>query len=77
MAIEIAAHITGTGTFDFTALTQLKIDPDTQKWLFLGFFIAFVFRASVPFGTESRIAFSSSSAHSTRHVSGRSLRGQR
>jgi NADH-quinone oxidoreductase subunit M len=41
----VSAHITGTGTFDFTALTQLKIDPDTQKWLFLGFFIAFAIKA--------------------------------
>ena len=48
----VSAHITGTGSFDFTALTQLKIDPDTQKWLFLGFFIAFAIKAPlVPFHT--------------------------
>ena len=48
----VSARLTGTGTFDFTALTQLHIDPDTQKWLFLGFFIAFAIKAPlVPFHT--------------------------
>jgi len=44
--------ITGTGTFDFTALAQLQIDPQLQKWLFAGFFIAFAIKAPlVPFHT--------------------------
>jgi len=48
----VSARITGVGTFDFTALANLNIDPDTQKWLFLGFFIAFAIKAPlVPFHT--------------------------
>lgn len=48
----VSARITGTGTFDFTTLANLSIDPDTQKWLFLGFFIAFAIKAPlVPFHT--------------------------
>jgi len=35
----------GSPTFDLTALSQLSIDPTTQKWLFLGFFIAFAIKA--------------------------------
>jgi len=36
----------GTGTFDFTTLvTQLNMDPGTQKLLFLGFFVAFAIKA--------------------------------
>jgi NADH-quinone oxidoreductase subunit M len=42
----------GTGTFDFTALAGLTIDPNTQKWLFVGFFVAFAIKAPlVPFHT--------------------------
>src|SRR6478735_1088954 len=33
------------GTFDFTALIGLDIDPGTQKLLFLGFFFAFAIKA--------------------------------
>ena len=48
----VSARITGTGTFDFTSLANLNIDADTQKWLFLGFFIAFAIKAPlVPFHT--------------------------
>ncbi|NUS72144.1 MAG: NADH-quinone oxidoreductase subunit M [Corynebacteriales bacterium] len=42
----------GDGTFSFEQLTQLDIDPTTQRWLFLGFFIAFAIKAPlVPFHT--------------------------
>lgn len=42
----------GIGTFDFTTLTQLNLDPGTQKLLFLGFFIAFAIKAPLwPFHT--------------------------
>jgi NADH-quinone oxidoreductase subunit M len=35
----------GQGTFDYAALIGLDISQDTQKWLFLGFFIAFAIKA--------------------------------
>ncbi|MEY4311671.1 MAG: hypothetical protein RLZZ571_441 [Actinomycetota bacterium] len=42
----------GNGTFDFTALAGLNMDPATQKILFLGFFFAFAVKAPmVPFHT--------------------------
>jgi NADH-quinone oxidoreductase subunit M len=42
----------GEGTFAFDALRQLDIDPDVQKLLFLGFFLAFAIKAPlVPFHT--------------------------
>jgi NADH-quinone oxidoreductase subunit M len=42
----------GEGTFAFDALRQLEIDPDVQKLLFLGFFLAFAIKAPlVPFHT--------------------------
>lgn len=42
----------GEGTFDFTALVGLNLDPATQKLLFLGFFFAFAVKAPmVPFHT--------------------------
>ncbi|TYP89666.1 NADH-quinone oxidoreductase subunit M [Blastococcus xanthinilyticus] len=42
----------GEGTFAFDALRQLEIDPDVQKLLFLGFFVAFAIKAPlVPFHT--------------------------
>ena len=42
----------GEGTFDFTALAGLNLDPATQKLLFLGFFFAFAVKAPmVPFHT--------------------------
>jgi NADH-quinone oxidoreductase subunit M len=48
----VSGDITGQGTFDFTQLAALSIDPNTQKWLFAGFFIAFAIKAPlVPFHT--------------------------
>lgn len=48
----VSARELGAGTFDYTALTQLHIDPATQKMLFLGFFFAFAVKAPmVPFHT--------------------------
>ncbi len=48
----VSGDLTGTGTFDFTSLAALVIDPNTQKWLFAGFFIAFAIKAPlVPFHT--------------------------
>jgi NADH-quinone oxidoreductase subunit M len=42
----------GAGTFDITALTKLHIDAHLQRWLFLGFFIAFAIKAPLwPFHT--------------------------
>ncbi len=42
----------GNGTFDFSALAALNLDPGTQKLLFLGFFFAFAVKAPmVPFHT--------------------------
>jgi NADH-quinone oxidoreductase subunit M len=35
----------GAPTFDVTELTALNIDPHLQRWLFLGFFIAFAIKA--------------------------------
>jgi NADH-quinone oxidoreductase subunit M len=40
------------GTFLFSQLTHLALSPTSQKWLFLGFFIAFAIKAPVwPFHT--------------------------
>ncbi len=48
----VSGDLTGHGTFDFTSLAALTIAPDTQKWLFAGFFIAFAIKAPlVPFHT--------------------------
>jgi NADH-quinone oxidoreductase subunit M len=48
----VSGDLLGTGTFDFTQLVGLDIDENTQKWLFLGFFIAFAIKAPlVPFHT--------------------------
>lgn len=48
----VSVNELGVGTFDFTTLTNLNIDPGTQKLLFLGFFIAFAIKAPlVPFHT--------------------------
>ena len=42
----------GHGTFDWQQLTQLKMSTDTERWLFLGFFIAFAIKAPFfPFHT--------------------------
>ncbi|HEV7654725.1 MAG TPA: NADH-quinone oxidoreductase subunit M [Mycobacteriales bacterium] len=43
---------TSTRTFDFATLVGGSIDPGLQKWLFLGFFVAFAIKAPlVPFHT--------------------------
>src|SRR5215467_9567628 len=40
------------GTFLFGPLTHLVLSPDTQRWLFLGFFVAFAIKAPLwPFHT--------------------------
>jgi NADH-quinone oxidoreductase subunit M len=40
------------GTFLFTQLSHLTLSPTSQKWLFLGFFVAFAIKAPVwPFHT--------------------------
>jgi NADH-quinone oxidoreductase subunit M len=48
----VSADQLGVGTFDFATLRQLDIGPDTQKLLFLGFFVAFAIKAPLfPFHT--------------------------
>jgi NADH-quinone oxidoreductase subunit M len=48
----VSARETGQGTFDFLSLVGLDMDPNTQKMLFLGFFIAFAIKAPLwPFHT--------------------------
>jgi NADH-quinone oxidoreductase subunit M len=48
----VSVHQLGHGTFDFAALRQMHISEGTQKWLFLGFFIAFAIKAPLfPFHT--------------------------
>ena len=48
----VSAQVTGTGTFDFGVLVGIDIDPDMQKLLFLGFFLAFAIKAPLwPFHT--------------------------
>jgi NADH-quinone oxidoreductase subunit M len=41
----VSADQLGAGTFDYAALVGLDIPVETQKWLFLGFFIAFAIKA--------------------------------
>jgi NADH-quinone oxidoreductase subunit M len=48
----VSARQTGHGTFDYAQLVGLHIDPNTQKWLFVGFFAAFAIKAPLwPFHT--------------------------
>ncbi len=48
----VSADLLGEGTFDLQALRRLEIEPATQRWLFLGFFIAFAIKAPLfPFHT--------------------------
>jgi NADH-quinone oxidoreductase subunit M len=48
----VSANATGTGTFDYLSLVGLDIDENTQKVLFLGFFLAFAIKAPLwPFHT--------------------------
>src|ERR1700728_4477856 len=47
-----SAHGGHPGTFLFTGLTHVTFSPTVQKWLFLGFFIAFAIKAPLwPFHT--------------------------
>jgi NADH-quinone oxidoreductase subunit M len=53
----------GTGTFDYQVLTNLHMDGNTQKLLFLGFFVAFAVKAPLwPFHTWLPDASSESTA---------------
>ena len=48
----VSAAGPGGGTFDFVQLRQLTLDPATERWLFLGFFVAFAIKAPLwPFHT--------------------------
>lgn len=48
----ISKNQLGAGTFDITALRKLHFDPNVERWLFLGFFIAFAVKAPLwPFHT--------------------------
>jgi NADH-quinone oxidoreductase subunit M len=57
LAAVIALYVYSTrggqpGTFLFSQLTHLALSPDTQRWLFLGFFVAFAIKAPLwPFHT--------------------------
>ena len=57
LAAVIALYVYSTrgghpGTFLFSPLTHLVISPQAQKWLFLGFFVAFAIKAPLwPFHT--------------------------
>jgi NADH-quinone oxidoreductase subunit M len=52
IGIFVVSLHSGSGTFDVTALSHLKIIHSTQNWLFLGFFIAFAIKAPLfPFHT--------------------------
>jgi NADH-quinone oxidoreductase subunit M len=41
----VSARELGAPTFDMATLAGLSLDPATQRWLFLGFFIAFAIKA--------------------------------
>ena len=48
----VSSHQLGQGTFAFAKLAGMPIDQATERWLFLGFFIAFAIKAPlVPFHT--------------------------
>jgi NADH-quinone oxidoreductase subunit M len=48
----VSGDLLGAGTFSFAELAALDIDADLQKWLFLGFFVAFAIKAPLfPFHT--------------------------
>jgi NADH-quinone oxidoreductase subunit M len=44
-AATAEASDTGIGTFDITKLAAMELDPELQKILFLGFFVAFAIKA--------------------------------
>ncbi len=48
----VSSHQLGHGTFAFSELAGMSMDPGTEKLLFLGFFVAFAIKAPlVPFHT--------------------------
>jgi NADH-quinone oxidoreductase subunit M len=48
----VSSHQLGRGTFAFAKLAGMPMDPATERWLFLGFFVAFAIKAPlVPFHT--------------------------
>jgi NADH-quinone oxidoreductase subunit M len=52
LAAVIGLWVVGGKTFDWAALTQIDIQTGTERWLFLGFFIAFAIKAPFfPFHT--------------------------
>jgi NADH-quinone oxidoreductase subunit M len=52
IALYVQSTHSGPGTFLFAPLTHLVLSATTQKWLFLGFFIAFAIKAPLwPFHT--------------------------
>src|SRR5690606_1772446 len=52
LAAVIGLWVVGGRTFDWQALTEIDISTGTERWLFLGFFIAFAITAPfVPFHT--------------------------
>jgi NADH-quinone oxidoreductase subunit M len=52
LAAVIGLWVVGGHTFDWQALTQIDMSTGTERWLFLGFFIAFAIKAPFfPFHT--------------------------
>ncbi|WP_091561123.1 NADH-quinone oxidoreductase subunit M [Micromonospora pattaloongensis] len=52
LAAVIGLWVVGGQTFDWQALTQIDMSTGTERWLFLGFFIAFAIKAPFfPFHT--------------------------
>jgi NADH-quinone oxidoreductase subunit M len=52
LAAVIGLYVVAGHTFVYDVLAKAHIDPTTQKWLFLGFFIAFAIKAPLwPFHT--------------------------
>lgn len=52
LAAVIGLWVVGGKTFDWVALTQIDISTGTERWLFLGFFVAFAIKAPFfPFHT--------------------------
>jgi NADH-quinone oxidoreductase subunit M len=52
IGLYVVSSNAGKASFAFSDLAKLNIDPVTQRWLFLGFFIAFAIKAPLfPFHT--------------------------
>src|SRR5215212_5750801 len=48
----LSADQLGAGTFSFEKLSQLELPPTAQRWVWLGFFLAFAVKAPLfPFHT--------------------------